>query len=225
MKLTEEQEKTIISFLEGKIQKNDLKLSRSIKRQLQNFNLYNGVLFLKKKAIINNERVTAFLTEQYRLYPFGRDKFYQTIKQDYEGISKMDIVKFLTNSTTNQLHTVPKKEKVHQPIISHYPLDRLQIDLIDLDDIKGFNHQNRYVLTIIDHFSKYAWAYPLTKKTDEKVYNALKDLIDNQLKDRKIHILQSDNGAEFVNHKVKQLLEDNDIVHITTTPYSPRSNG
>jgi len=225
MKITEDQNNKIILFLQNKIKKADLDISRSIKRNLNKFKLHNEVLLFNNKPIINDIQRDLFLTEQYNKYPYGRDKFFQTIKQYYEGISRLDVVNFLKKSATNQLHMVPPKEKVHQPILSHYPLDRLEIDLIDLNDIKGFNNQNRYVLTIIDHFSKYAWTYPLTKKTDEKVYDALKEFIDHVLVNKKIHIIQSDNGSEFINHKVKQLFNDHDITHITTTPYSPRSNG
>jgi hypothetical protein len=50
------------------------------------------------------------------------------------------------------------------------PLDRLQCDLITISDaLKEDNSQYNYILTVIDHHSKMAWAKLLKNKKAETV--------------------------------------------------------
>ena len=39
-----------------------------------------------------------------------------------------------------------------------------------------------------------------------------------------IQVLRSDNGGKFVNHELKKILREKDIIHQTTCPYSPQQN-
>jgi len=45
------------------------------------------------------------------------------------------------------------------------------------------------------------------------------------LKEHTPKVLQSDNGGEFTNAQMKELLDDLHIKHITSLPYKPSSNG
>ena len=200
-------------------------IANNLFKKINSFKQLNNQLFYNNKLVITTDKLNGFLTSKYNDALWGRDKLYKTLAESFEGISRQDIDTFLKKSNTHQLHTVPKKEKIHNPIVSTYPLERIQADIVDLDSIKGFNHQHRYVLTIIDHFSKYAWAYTMTQKSANKVYDAFNDLITNILKDKQINILQTDNGKEFLNKKLTDLLNKHKIKHITSTPYSPRTQG
>jgi len=84
----------------------------------------------------------------------------------------------------------------------------------------GSNNSRRYVVSIIDCFSKYAWLLPITQKKAEKVLEVLGPF----LKEHTPKVLQSDNGGEFTNARMKELLEDLHIKHITSLPYKPSSN-
>ena len=55
-----------------------------------------------------------------------------------------------------------------------------QADLIDVQKIKFQNSHNNYILTVIDCFSKYAWAEPIKNKTADQTYQAFKKLLKNQ---------------------------------------------
>jgi transposase InsO family protein len=59
-------------------------------------------------------------------------------------------------------------------------------------------------LSVIDCYSKYYTAVPLTKKTGEAVALALKKIMQREGSPA---ILQSDNGKEFVNSSMVQLSE------------------
>lgn len=218
MKISSNEKREIVNWLKTKEKPN---ISASLFTKAKKMKYADGKLVYDGKMLIVKEDINAFLTLMYKKYPFGKEKLYKTLTERYGGFSRADVESFLANSQTNQLHTVPKVQKVHQPIVTKSVGERWQTDLIDLNDIKGYNHQYRYVLTIIDLFSKYAWAFALTKKDGDRVYLKFEKLFE----EHKPHILQSDNGSEFITTKLKKLLEDKGIKQILSSAYSPRSNG
>ena len=65
------------------------------------------------------------------------------------------------------------------------------------------NEGYRFLLLVIDTFSKYGWIIPLKDKKGETVADALKDIF----KKRKPGKLWTDKGREFYNKDVKDLVE------------------
>ena len=47
------------------------------------------------------------------------------------------------------------------------------------------NTNYKYILTVIDFFSKYSWCYPLKNKNSNKIINCFKDILKN-LKENQI---------------------------------------
>ncbi|CAL9017761.1 unnamed protein product [Prunus brigantina] len=41
----------------------------------------------------------------------------------------------------------------------------------------------------------------------------------------RIQVLRYDNDIEFVNHDLNQFLQDHDIIHQRSCPYTPQQNG
>ena len=66
-----------------------------------------------------------------------------------------------------------------------------------------FNRGVKYLLTVIDVFSKYGWLIPLKDKTGKSVASALKTIF----KERKPEKMWVDKGKEFYNKDVKDLIE------------------
>jgi hypothetical protein len=73
------------------------------------------------------------------------------------------------------------------------------------DDNDGY----RYILVVIDVFSKYGWMRPLKHKTGEEVAAAFRDIFDSQTNGvmRKPDMLWVDDGKEFYNKHVKPLVQ------------------
>ena len=69
------------------------------------------------------------------------------------------------------------------------------------------NDNVKYLLTVIDVFSKYAWVLPLKSKTG----SALTEAFSTILNDRHPAHLQIDKGTEFLNKSFQALLYENDI--------------
>ena len=66
-----------------------------------------------------------------------------------------------------------------------------------------FNRGVKYLLAVIDIFSKYGWLVPLKNKTGKAVANALKEIFA----ERKPTKMWVDKGKEFYNKDVQELIE------------------
>lgn len=93
--------------------------------------------------------------------------------------------------------------------------DTLQADLIDMQAFMRQNHGYRYILIVIDVFSKKAYAEALKDKT-AKTTAAAMEIIFNQVGQR-IRNLQTDDGKEFFNGTMKRLLTQYDNINHYST--------
>jgi hypothetical protein len=153
----------------------------------------------------------------------GFQKTYEMITDKYLNIKRQDIKDFLMKQPVFQLSRHPvKNHTVNKPYLPTKPYQVFAIDLVDMDMYKGYNYRNRYLFTCIDHFSRFAFAYPIRNKTPEDVLRAFKKVIDYNNGVMPSSIL-SDNGLEFKG-KFDKFLKDNNIIHRLTKSYSPTSN-
>ena len=83
------------------------------------------------------------------------------------------------------------------------------VDLADMELISKHNKGIKYLLYIIDLFSKYAWVVPLKDKKEVSIVNAFQKLLNSF--DRKPNKMWVDQGSEFYNNIFKKWLENNDI--------------
>src|SRR5215469_16644253 len=106
-------------------------------------------------------------------------------------------------------------------ISSSFPFDLCAVDLLKLPvTSRGHN----YCLVFIDHFTKFVAVVPLRNKQGSSVVNALKFRILPFLPRIPNRIL-SDNGTEFVNSDVNEMLTSFGIRHVTISPYMASCNG
>ena len=75
--------------------------------------------------------------------------------------------------------------------------------------ISNFNKIFRFLLCVIDIFSKYAWVIPLKDKKCVSIVNAFQKTLDDS--DRKTSKIWLDKGIYFYNHYFKKWLKDNEI--------------
>lgn len=89
-----------------------------------------------------------------------------------------------------------------------------QADLVVMIAIKKENKNFMYILTVIDVFSRYAWAVPIKTKGSENVLKAFESIL---IKDERMpQKLQTDKGTEFLNKNFLGFLQKNKIHHFTT---------
>ena len=74
-------------------------------------------------------------------------------------------------------------------------------DLADMQLISKFNKGFRFLLCVIDIFSKYAWVVPLKDKKGISIVNAFQKILKES--DRKPNKIWVDKGSEFYNNSFK----------------------
>ena len=75
--------------------------------------------------------------------------------------------------------------------------------------ISKFNKGFRFLLCVIDIFSKYAWVVPLKDKKGISIVNAFQKILKES--DRRPNKIWVDKGSEFYNNFFKKWSKDNDI--------------
>ena len=129
-----------------------------------------------------------------------------------------------TNSNNRSGHIIPtgdggispsqtSEKKVSEKVISTDKLDLLQADLADLQNFAKFNNGTKYLLTIIDTFTRYGMAIPIRSKMPKEIVTALATAFKKYGVPTKF---QTDNGGEFKNKLVKDFLKDLGVIFYTT---------
>ena len=98
-----------------------------------------------------------------------------------------------------------KKRKVY----SGFKDNNWGADLADMQLMSKFNKGFRFLLCVIEIFSKYAWVIPLKNKKGISIVNAFQIILKES--NRKPNKIWVDKGSEFYNNSFKKWLKDNDI--------------
>ena len=86
-------------------------------------------------------------------------------------------------------------------------------DLADMQLISKYNKGYRFLLCVIDLYSKYAWVVPVKDKKGETIVAAFQEILGKGRKPNKIWV---DRGSEFYNSKMNRFLEENNIERYST---------
>jgi transposase InsO family protein len=125
---------------------------------------------------------------------------------------KKDVEEWLAGQDPYTLHKPVRKRFPRNPYTVTNIDDVWEMDLADLSSIAKHNDKYKFLLNVIDIFSRFAWSIPLKDKTGNSVTTALKSLF----KDRKPITIQSDKGTEFVNTTVQLYLKQQGVQFHTT---------
>ena len=114
-------------------------------------------------------------------------------------------------------------EELHKPIIRKFEKRKIHAafkddiwvaDLADMQLLSKYNKGIRFLLCVIDIFSKYAWVVPLKDKKSASIATAFQSILKQS--NRKPNKIWVDKGSEFYNASFKKRLQDNDIVMYST---------
>lgn len=109
------------------------------------------------------------------------------------GVPERVVKKWVTFENPYSLHA-PRKLKFKRNRMKVMTLhDTYQIDLCDMQELAKYNSGYRYIMTIIDCFSRFLWAVPLKNKSGPEVAAALETLFAKQAPLR----IHTDKGTEF----------------------------
>ena len=109
-------------------------------------------------------------------------------------------------------------EELHKPITKNFRKRRVisfgidkiwAADLVEMQKFSKWNKGIKYLLMVIDVFSKYGWIVPLKDKKTESVSSAFDETLKKNK--REPEMLWTDKGSEFVSKHFKDFLKKNKI--------------
>ena len=127
------------------------------------------------------------------------------------------VYKFFKGKTKGSgLNIKELAEELHKPIIKNFKRRKVYssfkdniwgVDLADMQLLSKYNKGIRYLLCVVDLFSRYAWVIPLKNKKGESIVEGFKKILDDS--NRKPNKIWVDHGSEFYNNKFKSFLKKN----------------
>jgi transposase InsO family protein len=155
----------------------------------------------------------------------GIDLFYKRIRDKYLNIRRSDVGTFLKSQKVYQIIR-PQNHIVNKPILAVSPNERWGMDCLNMVAYAGANGGidagYKFILTVVDYFSRKVFLRPLKAQTAINVRNAMVNIVaETKTYPR---IIQADNGSEF-KKETSEWIKDNNITYIKTLSYSPESNG
>ncbi|GJZ11738.1 putative ribonuclease H-like domain-containing protein, partial [Tanacetum coccineum] len=119
-------------------------------------------------------------------------------------------------------HRASCKSKVLNPITK--PLFMLHIDFFGPTFVNSLMHK-KYFLVVTDDYSRFTWVFFLTTKdeTSEILKNFIKEI--ENLVDKKVKIIRSDNGTEFKNKVMDDFYRENGIRREYSVARTPQQSG
>lgn len=137
----------------------------------------------------------------------SEQKLYHAAKTEDPTITHKQVEDFLSSSIPYTLHKKIVRKFKRNPVIASRPWEHAQCDLIDVQRYTKSNKGYNYILTLVDVFTKKAYAEPLKTKSGQNVKNALEKIFEN---DQPEH-LQTDEGTEFTNKIVQEFLKQRNV--------------
>lgn len=146
---------------------------------------------------------------EYYYYNIKKAGGYGGAKELIKKVGKTKAIKWLRSQPAYTLH---------KPALKRFPMRKYksgginhiwQADLMEMIPYARINKEYKYILTIVDIFSRFAYAVALKNKTGIEIATALDKLF------KKVHPLklQTDQGLEFKNKHVKKILDKYHISH------------
>ena len=111
-----------------------------------------------------------------------------------------------------------KRPRQYLPVYVHERREQFQMDIIYMTGRPARNKGYKFVLSVIDCYTKFAWCFPLQRISGKAVVTSLRQLFSNPDNiPRKVH---TDRGVEFKAKIVQEFMKSMKILH--TFSYSVR---
>ena len=104
----------------------------------------------------------------------------------------------------------PKKNYITKKTDVYHIDDTWSLDILDLKDYGPENNRGyRYVLVVIERFSKFGWTIPLKNKNAQTIKDSFENILISSK--RKPNLIETDRGKEFYNNIFQDFLNKNNI--------------
>ena len=119
------------------------------------------------------------------------------------------------NGAYNEIkQNIQLADELHKPIIRKFEKRKVYssfgnniwgADLADMQLLSKFSKGFKFLLCVIDIFSKYAWVVRLKDKKGVSIINAFQQILDDS--DRKPNKIWIDKGSEFYSNSCKKMVK------------------
>ena len=113
-----------------------------------------------------------------------------------------------TQQLADELHKPITRNLQKRSVISNGIDEIWASDLVEMQKFSKWNKGIKYLLMVIDVFSKYGWIRGLKDKKTETVSKAFDDIFKSK---RKPRMLWTDKGSEFISKHFKDFLKKEGI--------------
>ncbi|GFS65851.1 transposon Tf2-9 polyprotein [Trichonephila clavipes] len=137
----------------------------------------------------------------------------------------LDISKFVKHCNVCQLNKRKRQKRfglLQTVPPTDQPFEYISVDTLSLS-VGGFNYYNstkKCLHLIIDHATRYVWAFASKSETTETYANCLKQLFQIQIPNK---LLTDRNGA-FTSSRFKRFLRNYNVKQLLTTSHHPQTN-
>ncbi|KAG1487488.1 hypothetical protein G6F47_012334 [Rhizopus delemar] len=191
------------------------------KDTLYRYNTSNGII----RKVLNKEEAENII-HTYHQHPLGghlayNNTLHKIATRYYWEKMSQDIQEYIKKCPRCQVYgSKSLNEELYPVPVSTKPFDRIALDV---KHVQASRAGYRYIIAGIDYLTKYVEARPMRFQTASEIALFLYEEIICR------HgcptIIVSDNGKPFISDLIRQVCRNYSIIHKTTTPYNPQSNG
>ena len=182
-------------------------------------------LYFNGRKVVKKSEVSGVVAKTFKeTKSAGYKKLKQRSHDSYAGLTERKIRQVTSSSIRYRVHNAAFTNKaVPKPVRAHHVQSQHQIDLVDLskEPVELGGKSYRYILSVMDVFSRYLWLVPLPTKSSRGIARELKKIYE---RDGPPDRLQSDQGLEF-HGRVENICKKYRIRRIRSRPYYPQSQG
>ncbi|KAF9752786.1 Pro-Pol polyprotein, partial [Nosema granulosis] len=194
------------------------------------FSLVKDKLFynssdLSKAKVFTGEQEEEMKIEVENLHAsthYGQKKMEEMCSKMYFSVPRR-IVRQVVNACLKCTQALPFKQPCSlKHVTTERTFERFQMDLVDLSKYEKENEGYKWIMTVLDCHSKFAFAAPLKSKSADEVTKAFKKIV---YMFGPPEILHTDNGLEFKNKTLDDLCASLGIRRVYGKPRHPQSQG
>ena len=165
----------------------------------------------KKRKLDKENKLERMVLKTY--YDFSNPGSYGGIKHKATGVPVKKLKSIMRKNLIYSLHKPVRVRNTRNPTVANSINHQWAADLADMKNLIRYNKGVKYLLTVVDVLSKYAWVVHMKNKTGAEQKRAFESVLKEG---RKPLRLQTDKGSEFCNKSFQEYLKQQKINHFNT---------
>ncbi|KAI5152176.1 hypothetical protein ENBRE01_2627 [Enteropsectra breve] len=228
---TSAEKEEIIKYLREKVTPPNLtgNAKQNFKRFASSIILEQGVLYVVKEGQIvrffadsEASDKELFIAAAHGHSHIGVKKMESFIFANACGISRKEIRNYVAGCRVCQASTPYTTLPPVNPIVETAKLERFIADAIDMQAYSEYNDGIKWIINVVDSYSKFAWSFRTADKRSDTLARLFKSLFYNEGAPK---ILHCDNGLEFKNSNIDQVCMEFNICRVYGRARHPQSQG